>query len=391
MKTVEGQLDETLMTDHLIAMLSAGFGLLATVLASVGLYGVMAFVVARRRKELGLRLALGAEPGQVIWIVMREVLTLLAIGLAVGLPAAIGLGRFVASQLYGIEANDPWMAIATMVLLGLVSAAAGLHPGAARQPHRPEPGAAHRIGERRSLESPRIPVSVSARATALSTSLVVDCAPHGPGTSLTAESRRTFRVGVAYAQRPGANVVPRRWTRRLRHPSARETGRGAAGTAVAATSCRHRRQRRHPGRRAVPAGVRVLPRRVGPRRHARSRSHDRRLEPRRLGRGAGRHDQRRRAWHRDGRPRPPDARGDRADRRLPAHAAAARHPVPGRRRTRGDAVLRRRALRRVPPREGPRRQGRPGAHHGGFGAVARLSHRVHSRARALPDRARGDR
>ena len=128
LKTVEGQLDETLMTDRLIAMLSAGFGLLATVLASVGLYGVMAFVVARRRKELGLRLALGAEPGQVIWIVMKEVLTLLAIGLAVGLPAAIGLGRFVASQLYGIEANDPSMAIATMVLLGLVSAAAGFIP-----------------------------------------------------------------------------------------------------------------------------------------------------------------------------------------------------------------------------------------------------------------------
>jgi ABC-type antimicrobial peptide transport system permease subunit len=88
----------------------------------------MAYVVARRRKELGLRLALGAEPGQVIWIVMKEVLTLLAIGLAVGLPAAIGLGRFVASQLYGIEANDPSMAIATMVLLGLVSAAAGFIP-----------------------------------------------------------------------------------------------------------------------------------------------------------------------------------------------------------------------------------------------------------------------
>jgi predicted permease len=128
MKTVEGQLDETLTTDRLIAMLSASFGLLATVLASVGLYGVMAFVVARRRKELGLRLALGADPGQVIWIVMREVLTLLAIGLAVGLPAAVGLGRFVASQLYGIEPNDPWMAVATMMLLALVSAAAGFIP-----------------------------------------------------------------------------------------------------------------------------------------------------------------------------------------------------------------------------------------------------------------------
>ena len=83
MKTLEGQLDETLRSDRLIALLAAGFGLLATVLASVGLYGVMAFVVARRRKELGIRLALGADPGGVIWLVMREVLLLLAIGLAI--------------------------------------------------------------------------------------------------------------------------------------------------------------------------------------------------------------------------------------------------------------------------------------------------------------------
>ena len=81
-KTVQGQLDETLLTDRLIALLSAGFGMLATVLASVGLYGVMAFIVARRRKEIGLRLALGAEPSGVLWIVMREVLILLVIGLA---------------------------------------------------------------------------------------------------------------------------------------------------------------------------------------------------------------------------------------------------------------------------------------------------------------------
>ena len=127
-KTVEGQLDETLLTDHLIASLSAGFGFLATLLASVGLYGVMAFVVARRRKELGLRLALGADPAQVVWLVMREVLMLLAIGLGVGLPAAIGLGRYVGSQLYGIEANDPWMAVATTAVLTLVSAAAGFIP-----------------------------------------------------------------------------------------------------------------------------------------------------------------------------------------------------------------------------------------------------------------------
>ncbi len=128
MKTLEAQLDETLLTDRLIAMLSAGFGLLATLLASIGLYGVMAFVVARRRKELGIRLALGAQPGTVIWLVMREVLLLLVIGLAIGVPAAMGLGQLVATQLYGIQPHDLQVAAWTIALLGLVSAAAGLIP-----------------------------------------------------------------------------------------------------------------------------------------------------------------------------------------------------------------------------------------------------------------------
>ena len=128
MKTLEAQLDQTLLTDRLIALLSAGFGLLATLLASIGLYGVMAFVVARRRKELGIRLALGAQPGLVIWMVMREVLLLLSIGLAIGIPAAMALGRFVSTQLYGIEPHDPWIAGWTLALLTAVSAVAGLIP-----------------------------------------------------------------------------------------------------------------------------------------------------------------------------------------------------------------------------------------------------------------------
>jgi predicted permease len=128
MKTLEAQLDETLLTDRLIALLSAGFGLLATLLASVGLYGVMAFVVARRRRELGIRLALGAERGVVLWIVMKEVLVLLSLGLAIGIPAAMALGRYVSSQLYGIEAADPWIAGTTVLLLAGVSAAAGFIP-----------------------------------------------------------------------------------------------------------------------------------------------------------------------------------------------------------------------------------------------------------------------
>jgi predicted permease len=128
MKTLEGQLDETLLTERLIALLSAGFGLVATLLAAIGLYGVIAFAVARRTKELGIRLALGSRPARVVWLVMKEVLLLFAIGLAVGVPAALVLGRFVSAQVYGIQPNDPRMAAVMMLLLAGVSVAAGFIP-----------------------------------------------------------------------------------------------------------------------------------------------------------------------------------------------------------------------------------------------------------------------
>jgi predicted permease len=128
LKTLEAQLDETLLTERLTALLSAGFGFLATLLAAIGLYGVMAFVVARRTKELGVRIALGAQRSSVIWLVMKEVLLLLVIGLAIGVPSAMGLGRFVSTQLYGIQSHDPWLAGTTIIVLALVAAAAGLIP-----------------------------------------------------------------------------------------------------------------------------------------------------------------------------------------------------------------------------------------------------------------------
>jgi predicted permease len=127
-KTVQAQLDETLLTDRLVALLSAGFGMLATLLASIGLYGVMAFVVARRRKELGIRLALGAQRTAILWSVMREVLILLSIGLVVGIPTGLGLGKVVSAQLYGIQGHDPSVALGTMLLLTTISALAGLIP-----------------------------------------------------------------------------------------------------------------------------------------------------------------------------------------------------------------------------------------------------------------------
>lgn len=128
LKTLGGQLDETLLTERLVALLSAGFGLLATLLAALGLYGVMAFVVARRTKEVGVRMALGAQAVSVIWLVMKDVLFLLGLGLAVGIPSAIALGRFVGTQLYGIKANDPSIAGASMVVLVVVACLAGLIP-----------------------------------------------------------------------------------------------------------------------------------------------------------------------------------------------------------------------------------------------------------------------
>ena len=137
LKTLATQLDQTLLSERLIAMLSAGFGLLATLLASIGLYGVMAFAVARRTKEMGVRMALGASRNHVIWLVMKEVLLLLAIGLAIGIPTAISLGKYVSSQLYGINAGDPWIAVSTVAVLAMVSGAAGFIP--ARRASRIDP------------------------------------------------------------------------------------------------------------------------------------------------------------------------------------------------------------------------------------------------------------
>ena len=128
MKTLTRQLDESLVTERMVAALSSVFGMLATVLAIIGLYGVMAYMVTRRSREIGIRMALGAMRGNVVWLVMREVLVLVGIGVAVGLPAAFGLTRLVESRLYGVKADDPAaMALATVVLAA-VAIAAGYIP-----------------------------------------------------------------------------------------------------------------------------------------------------------------------------------------------------------------------------------------------------------------------
>jgi len=137
MRTLEAQLDQSLNTERLIAFLAAVFGLLATVLAAIGLYGVMAYNVGRRTREIGIRMALGAHGRTVTWLVMKEVLVLLGIGVAIALPAAWGLTRLVQSQLYGITPNDPLSIAAATAAIAAVAALAGFLP--ARRATRIDP------------------------------------------------------------------------------------------------------------------------------------------------------------------------------------------------------------------------------------------------------------
>jgi len=128
MKTFQHQLDESLVAERMIATLSSTFGMLATVLAIIGLYGVMAYMVVRRSREIGIRMALGAQAGTVVWLVMREVLILVTAGVAVGLPAAYGLSRLVHAQLFDVEPSDPVSMLGATVLLAVVALAAGYIP-----------------------------------------------------------------------------------------------------------------------------------------------------------------------------------------------------------------------------------------------------------------------
>jgi predicted permease len=127
-KTLEKQLDNSLVTERLVASLSSAFGLLATLLAAIGLYGVMAYTVARRTREIGVRMALGAARSDVIWLVMKDALLLIVIGIGVALPLAVALTRLVKAQLYGITPNDPLSLISATVVIFSVALIAGYVP-----------------------------------------------------------------------------------------------------------------------------------------------------------------------------------------------------------------------------------------------------------------------
>jgi putative ABC transport system permease protein len=140
--TMEQQVDDNVFVDRLIAFLSAGFAVLATVLAAIGLYGVLAYTVATRTRELGLRLALGARPSQLSAIVLKQVGAMALIGGTVGVAAAIGLGRAAEALLFGLSGYDAWVLIASVAALSLVVLAAGYVP--ARRASTVAPGNALR-------------------------------------------------------------------------------------------------------------------------------------------------------------------------------------------------------------------------------------------------------
>jgi ABC-type antimicrobial peptide transport system permease subunit len=122
------QVDESLFADRLVAGLSAAFGLLATLLAAVGLYGVTSWSVAQRTQEIGVRMALGAERRNVLGLILGEVGLLTGFGIAAGLPAALVLGVLVKSQLFGVSSADPLTLVSASGVLALVTLVAGFVP-----------------------------------------------------------------------------------------------------------------------------------------------------------------------------------------------------------------------------------------------------------------------
>ncbi len=128
LRTLDDQMEISLLTERLLATLSSVFGCLATLLATLGLYGVMAFMVARRTREIGIRMALGAGQGSVLWMVLRETLTLAGLGVAIGLAGAYAATRLIQAQLFGVAATDLLTVAAASLGIAGVTALAGYVP-----------------------------------------------------------------------------------------------------------------------------------------------------------------------------------------------------------------------------------------------------------------------
>jgi ABC-type antimicrobial peptide transport system permease subunit len=128
LRTMEVQVRDNVYRERLIATLSASFAVLATLLAAIGLYGVLAYNVAQRTRELGLRLALGAEPSGLRALVVKQVGVMTVIGSAIGLAAAAGLGRVAEALLVGLSGHDPAVLIAAVAVISFVVLGASYVP-----------------------------------------------------------------------------------------------------------------------------------------------------------------------------------------------------------------------------------------------------------------------
>jgi predicted permease len=121
LQTMEDQVSRNITPDRLIFQLSGILAALATILAVTGLYGVMAYSVVRRKREIGIRIAIGANPSGIWRIVIREMLAILAVGLVLGIPAALGIAKALESTLFGVKSYDPFVVIGVSVILGLAA------------------------------------------------------------------------------------------------------------------------------------------------------------------------------------------------------------------------------------------------------------------------------
>ena len=128
LRTMSGLVDDSLETDRFIKQLASAFSLLALLLAAIGLYGLMGYTVSRRTRDIGIRLALGAEQGNVLWQVLRETLTLVLMGIFIGVPFALGGTYLVRSMLFGLGFADPVAILLAATLLTIVAALAGFLP-----------------------------------------------------------------------------------------------------------------------------------------------------------------------------------------------------------------------------------------------------------------------
>jgi ABC-type antimicrobial peptide transport system permease subunit len=127
-KTQVEQIDQMISEERTFARLCTGFASLALLIACVGLYGTMAYTVARRTSEIGVRMALGALRSRIVWMVLREVLAVAAAGVIVGLGAAWATTRLVESYLFGLKQHDPGVLAAAVFVLILAAVAAGSAP-----------------------------------------------------------------------------------------------------------------------------------------------------------------------------------------------------------------------------------------------------------------------